>query len=148
MTNDSRLGVNPLSWVDSKMSSDDPSAPKPKAEPESTGVVSANNEIDLVRIFEPVNAATKEELMGEDKIKIKQSMETAQVVQHLKDMADSLEAGTLRAAGAEKAIVLSIPDTMDIEMKVRRKKGKASLSLELEWEDDGKKAESLKISGE
>ncbi|XXJ18606.1 amphi-Trp domain-containing protein [Desulfovibrio caledoniensis] len=86
--------------------------------------------------------------MGKGKIKIEQTMDTAQVVAYLKDLADSLESGVIRAENENDSLVLGVPDTMQVELKLARKKDKAKCAIELEWHDDGTQADSLKISGD
>lgn len=86
--------------------------------------------------------------MGKQKVKIKQTLETAEVVKHLKDLAQSLESGVIRAEGDENTVILRVPGTMDFELKATRKDEKAKCSLELAWEDDGTLPGGFKISGE
>ena len=70
----------------------------------------------------------------------------AQVVAHLEDLASSLSAGVIRAESGDDSVVLFASDSIKFEMKLSRKKGKAKCEIEMEWEDDGSKAEEFKIS--
>ncbi|MBU1247357.1 MAG: amphi-Trp domain-containing protein [Proteobacteria bacterium] len=138
MSRDSRLGANPLSWVD------------PTPNPEADDVQEGMTSIDTTesRIFSPASQITEEDMMGDSKIKIKEQMETALVIKHLRNLAGSLESGTLRVEGMEKTVILGVPDTIAFEMKVSRKKTTGKCSLELEWEDNGSPAAAFKISDE
>lgn len=83
--------------------------------------------------------------MSKSKVKIEQVIETAQVVKHLSDLAKSLESGVIRAEDAEHSVVLRVPEMMQFEMKVSRKKDKGKCALELTWTDDGTRDEVFKV---
>ena len=143
MSNDNRLGVNPLSWVDPNASENKTTAAQP------TGLAATTSSVTHVfggGIFAPIEKAPQEELMSKSKVKIKQTMETAEVVTHLRDLASSLEAGSLRAESGENSVILGVGESINFEMKLSRKKEKAKCSLEMEWHDDGTQLEKLKIS--
>lgn len=86
--------------------------------------------------------------MSKGKVKIEQTLETKQVVKHLSDLARSLDAGVIRAEGTEDSVVLHVPEVVEFEMKVSRKKEKAKCTLELSWKDDGTRDEVFKIKDE
>jgi len=146
MSSDKRLGANPLSWVDpgaaAGMTPPAPEGPSPAA-PASPATPAGPG-----TIFTAPKTITEEDAMGKSKVKIKQTMEPAQVAAHLRDLAKSLESGTIRAESGEESIILGVADTMEFEMKVSRKKDRAKFSLEMEWADDGTRADSLKITDE
>lgn len=138
---DERLGTNPLEWVtpDAAPGTTPAAPPAPGAgDPQDTGPMASG-------FFLPADSA-KEDTMGKGKIKIKQTMETAQAVAYLKDLVQSLESGVIRAENEEGTVVLGVSASMDFELKVARKKDKAKLAIEMEWTDDGSTAETLKIS--
>lgn len=142
MSNDKRMGVNPLSWVD----------PNATSKPQEPVVATAANaptapNAFMGNIFKPADTLTEEDLMAKGKIKIKKTMETAEAVTHLEDLAKSLASGVIRAESNGETIVLSAAETVKFEMKLSRKKDKAKCSIEMEWDDDGNKAEGFKISG-
>jgi amphi-Trp domain-containing protein len=152
---DERLGTNPLDWVTpdaapaqarrtpEAQSADEAAQPAPPA----CAIKSAETTTPRAPLFRA--AGSNEEMtMGKGKIKIEQTMDTSQVVAYLKDLADSLESGVIRAENENDSLVLGVPDTMQVELKLARKKDKAKCEIELAWHDDGSQAESLKISGE
>ena len=150
---DERLGTNPLDWVTPDAAATRPvTAARPSDEttqpaPPACAVKAAEAAAPRTPLFRP--AGSNEEMtMGKGKIKIEQTMDTVQVVAYLKDLADSLESGVIRAENENETLVLGVPDSMQVELKLARKKDKAKCAIELEWHDDGSKAESLKISGE
>jgi len=144
MSDDKRLGTNPLEWVDpNNGNAPQPGHTAPAAAPGATAQTAL-----LSGFFRPAGTITKEEQMGKGKIKIKQTMETAQVVAYLKDLTQSLESGVIRAENEDDSLVLSVPDSMEVELKLARKKDKAKCAIELEWYDDGSKAEGLVIKNE
>jgi amphi-Trp domain-containing protein len=151
---DERLGTNPLDWVTPDAApAAAPRTPEPRPSDQTTQPAPAcaakNAEPAAPRTPLFQAAKSNEEMtMGKGKIKIEQTMDTAQVVAYLKDLADSLESGVIRAENEDDTLVLGVPDTMQVELKLARKKDKAKCEIELEWHDDGTQADSLKISGE
>ena len=147
---DERLGTNPLDWVtpDAAPAPGRPSAETTQPAPPASAVKAAEPAAPRTALFQAAGTDTEENTMGKGKIKIEQTMDTSQVVAYLKDLADSLESGVIRAENEDGTLVLGVPDTMQVELKLARKKDKAKCEIELEWLDDGSQAESLKISGE
>jgi amphi-Trp domain-containing protein len=148
---DERLGTNPLDWV-TPDAAPAPAATRPSGETTQPAPADAAKDAGKAAprspLFQAAGSDIEENTMGKGKIKIKQTMDTIQVVAYLKDLADSLESGVIRAENEEGTLVLGVPDTMQVELKLARKKDKAKCEIELEWLDDGSQAESLKISGE
>ncbi|WP_316897768.1 amphi-Trp domain-containing protein [Pseudodesulfovibrio indicus] len=145
---DERLGTNPLEWVtpDAAPGAAPAQAPKPIQAPPACAASGHNlTEPMTSGLFRSAENAT-EEPMSKGKIKIKQTMDTPQVVAYLKDLADSLESGTIRAENEDGTLVLGVADSMQVELKLARKKDKAKCEIELEWTDDGTQAGTLKIS--
>ncbi|EGB16124.1 hypothetical protein DND132_2921 [Pseudodesulfovibrio mercurii] len=141
---DERLGTNPLEWV-TPAATPEASGPAPETTQPAPRADTAGPRTGL---FRPAATDNEETTMGKGKIKIEQTMDTAQVVAYLKDLADSIESGVIRAENEGGTLVLGVPETMQVELKLARKKDKAKCEIELEWLDDGSQAESLKISGE
>ena len=157
MSKDSRLGADPLSWVDPQATTEvrkDPASEgaksgsaKPEAAPMPAPENPAQTETHADRLFSP--ARSNEEIsMDKQKVKIKQILETPAVVKHLQDLAQSLESGVIRAEGGTDSLVLSVPASMEFEMKASRKKDKAKCSLEISWEDDGSVPGGFKVENE
>ncbi|MGE4424364.1 MAG: amphi-Trp domain-containing protein [Pseudodesulfovibrio sp.] len=149
---DERLGANPLDWVTPDAApAPAMTAPRPSGETTQPAPADAAKDAGTTAPRTTLFAAAgsnEEMTMGKGKIKIEQTMDTSQVVAYLKDLADSLESGVIRAENENDSLVLGVPDTMQVELKLARKKDKAKCAIELEWHDDGSQAESLKISGE
>lgn len=150
MSDEKRLGVNPLSWVDANAPAENSitggNGAATEAEPEPMGA----DKDSETRADSPISApatVNQEELMGKGKVKIKQTMDTAQAASILEDLAESLSKGVIRAENGEDSVTLCAGETVYFEMKVSRKKDKAKCSIELEWEDDGSNAAGFKISG-
>ncbi len=151
MSKDKRLGANPLDWVAQEPPTDQNDASFPKKQ------TTAGTLVDLDRtkspyqsqgaIFSIPDTILKEDMMSKGKVKTKQTMETSQAVAHLEDLANSLSAGVIQAENGDDSVVLCVADTIKFEMKISRKKNKAKCSIEMEWFDDGSKAEGFKISG-
>ncbi|WP_207264617.1 amphi-Trp domain-containing protein [Desulfovibrio sp. Huiquan2017] len=147
---DERLGSNPLNWVTPD------AAPAATAMPDRASAATtqpappacAAKAATRRTLFQPAGTGNEEKTMSKDKLKIKQTMDTSQVIAYLKDLADSLESGVIRAEGEDGALVLRVSDTMQVELKLARKKDKTKCEIELEWLDDGSRPEALKISGE
>lgn len=140
MSDDRRVGSNPLEWVDP--------AAAPVARKTETAPITEPDEAEQTTAARLIGAADNvhpEDVMSEGKVKIKQEMETGKVIEHLKDLVASLEAGTLRVEDGDQSLVLGIPETLFFEMKVKSKKDKAKCSLELSWLDDGTLREKFKI---
>jgi amphi-Trp domain-containing protein len=145
MSNDTRLGVDPLNW----MAPGGPSAQHIAAAPNDTvptDITPPAPPIPGGGMFLPAQTPFKENPMSKDKVKIKQTLDTAQVVAHLEDLADSLKSGIVRVDDGTNSIVLCADETMNFEMKISRKKDKAKCSIDLEWTDDGSKLETFRIS--
>jgi amphi-Trp domain-containing protein len=148
---DERLGTNPLDWVTPDAA---PDAARPSGEttrttpPSDKGKTDGPADAPRKGLFSPVGTENEEDTMGKGKIKIKQTMDTPQLAAYLKDLADSLESGVIRAENEEGTLVLSVPDSMQVELKLARKKDKAKCEIELEWLDDGSRIDPIKISGE
>lgn len=150
MSDEKRLGVNPLSWVDPTTETNTPIRTGSVAATEETTTPEETEtppQACKTRLFHSPTTIHEEELMGKAKVKIKQTMETAQAVSHLEDLADSLSSGVIRAENGEDSVVLCTGESLKFEMKLSRKKGKAKCSIEMEWEDDGSAAPEFKISG-
>jgi len=148
---DERLGTNPLDWVAPDAAREAipaPGSPSGKTPQPAPPACAAKTRPAQDKLFRPAGSGMEENTMGKGKIKIKQTMETPQVIAYLKDLADSLESGIIRAENEDDTLVLGVPDSMQVELKLARKKDKAKCEIELEWLDDGSQAESLKISGE
>lgn len=151
MSEDKRLGTNPLNWVAQEPTADQDDSPLPKEQTISSTFVTRNRaeasyELQHTMISIP-DTILEEELMSKGKVKIKQTMETSQAVAYLEDLAHSLSAGVLRAENGDDSVVLCTADTLKFEMKLSRNKNKAKCSIEMEWIDDGTSAEGFKISG-
>jgi amphi-Trp domain-containing protein len=140
MSDEKRLGANPLDWVAPERPADAADSPFTRAERPAPRAPQGT-------LFSAPDTIQEEDLMGKDKIKIKQTLDTAQVVAHLEDLAQSLSAGVVRAENGGDSVVLVAAETMKFEMKLSRKKDKAKCAIEMEWEDDGSGAADFKISG-
>jgi amphi-Trp domain-containing protein len=149
---DERLGTNPLDWVTPEAApataASRPSGETTQPAPPTDAGQAAPRKNGRSGLFKAAGSGIEEDTMGKGKIKIKQTMETPQVVAYLRDLADSLESGVIRAENEDGTLVLGVPDAMQAELKLARKKDKAKCEIELEWLDDGSQAESLKISGD
>jgi amphi-Trp domain-containing protein len=147
---DERLGTNPLDWVNpdtARPAASGASGQTTQPAPPACAAKAAETAAPRTDLFKA--AGSNEEMtMGKSKIKIEQTMDTVQVVAYLKDLADSLESGVIRAENEDETLVLGVPDSMQVELKLARKKDKAKCEIELEWHDDGSQADSLKISGD
>jgi amphi-Trp domain-containing protein len=151
MSNDKRLGANPLDWVSSGAADKAGKSPFPK---ESLVVLTTNEEDgndsshDVKGIlFSIPHSIQKEDLMGKGKIKIKKTLDTSEAIAHLEDFANSLSKGVVKVESGDESILLTTAESMKFEMKLSRKKNKAKCSIEMEWEDDGSKTEDFSISG-
>ena len=142
MSDEKRLGANPLDWVATESSAEAVDSPFSRAKGPAAAPPAPQE-----TLFSAPETIREEDLMGKDKIKIKQTLDTAQVVAHLEDLAQSLTSGVIRAENGGDAVVLVAAETMKFEMKLSRKKDKAKCSIEMEWEDDGSGAAGFKISG-
>lgn len=134
---DERLGTNPLDWVATPSAAASPTPPACAAQAATRRP-----------LFQPAGIGNEEKTMDKGKLKIKQTLDIPQVVAYLKDLADSIESGVIRAEGEDGTLVLGVPETMQVEVKLARKKDKAKCEIELEWLDDGSRPAPLKISGE
>lgn len=143
MSNDKRLGVNPLDWM-APDSGPDPNAAPPKDDPAPASVPDSGGET----FFLPAQPPTREDSMSKGKIKIKQTMDTSQALAHIQDLAQSLDSGVIRAEDGETKLVLGVADTVQFEMKLSRKKDKAKCSIEMEWLEDEAKLDTFKIKSE
>lgn len=187
MSDDRRLGANPLSWVSQEPPDGSrlpgksaPPADSTASEPEerSSSVGSARPEAEMAAAGEgpaadmgraemtpPEEALrgadrpgiflcavpetiSREELMRKGKIKIKETLDTAQAAAHLEDLAESLVSGVVRAENGEDSVVLCAPESLKFEMKLSRKKGRAKCSIEMEWDDDGSGLDGFRISSD
>lgn len=146
MSNDKRLGVNPLEWVDPNSKPTPGTAPAPgKGDaPAPSGAAASLGG----GIFLPAETMTKEDIVNKGKIKIKQTMDTSEALAHMQDLIQSLESGIIRAEDGDNKLVLGVADTMQFEMKLSRKKDKAKCSIEMEWCEDETKIDGFKIKNE
>jgi len=142
MSKDTRLGVDPLNW----MAPDSPPAQHVAAARNATPPASAPSGTGGGGLFLPADTPYKENPVSKDKVKIKETLDTAQVAAHLEDLADSLKAGIVRVNDGTDSVVLRAGEVMHFEMKVSRKKDKAKCSIELEWTDDGSRLELFTIA--
>ncbi|MDD3312140.1 amphi-Trp domain-containing protein [Pseudodesulfovibrio sp.] len=168
MSDDKRLGANPLEWV-----ARDPAEPGPDGVPAEIPFPAAPAAPEAARPAQDDNPApgdaesapavgeaecpafaitipdtiSEEDRMSNGKVKIKQTMDTEQAAAYLEDLAKSLTSGVVRVQSGDDNVVLFAADTMKFEMKLSRKKDKAKCSIEMEWEDDGSNAAGFSISG-
>ncbi len=147
MSEDKRLGANPLAWVAQTPPAEMEGSPftKDQAPPVSEAEETSHEQRET--IFSTSVTMSKEDLMSKGKIKIKKTLDTAQAAAYLEDLAQSLSAGVVRVEDGEETLVLSTAETLKFEMKLSHKKDKAKCSIEMEWVDDGSGAERFKISG-
>ncbi|QGY38647.1 amphi-Trp domain-containing protein [Pseudodesulfovibrio cashew] len=143
MSEDKRLGTNPLAWVDQAAAKP---AVLPGAGPTAQAAPLPVPPAPGGCFITPADTITKEDIMSKGKVKIKQTLETAMVIAHLNDLAQSLDSGVVRAEDGDNSVVLSVPETVHFEMKLSRKKDKAKCAIELEWKDDGSQAEGFRIT--
>ncbi|WP_419787152.1 amphi-Trp domain-containing protein [Pseudodesulfovibrio sp.] len=150
MSADKRLGANPLEWVVRDPADGAGNAPLPDQQAAEAATPPISRESPAPTAESAIflsDTVSEEDLMSNGKVKIKQNLETTQAAAHLEDLAKSLASGVIRAQNGEESIVLFAADTVKFEMKLSRKKDKAKCSIELEWTDDGSKAEGFSISG-
>lgn len=186
MSEDKRLGANPLSWVSQEPAASShlpgkearpvhepvrqptpptrindsvvpdveaAASPKPNSEADVTfdqeysdDVTGQSSDRTCPPLFTIPESILQEELMSKGKVKIKETMDTAQAAAHLEDLANSLLSGVIRAENGEESVVLCTGESMRFEMKLSKKKGRAKCSIEMEWEEDDSKAEGFRIS--
>lgn len=72
--------------------------------------------------------------MDKEKISLEQTLALEDAVAYLEDLAAGLRAGRLLIAQGDRSMELTPPDSVDIEVEARQKKGKVKFSLELEWQ--------------
>lgn len=143
MSQDTRLGVNPLSWVEPGAANGIVPIPTPAvdaARPEddipAEEAVKAKTPDAKSLLFSPVRPGGEEE-RAKGKVKFKQDLPPSRLIAMLRELADSLESGAVRLADGTDveagSIVLPAPQTAHFEMKAGRKKNKARFSLEISW---------------
>ena len=151
MSDEKRLGANPLDWVSQALPADMDDSPFTKAPAAAAPLAderTAASREPQETVFSTPDTLSEEDLMSKGKIKIKKTMDTVQAVAYLEDLANSLSAGMIRVEDGEETLVLNTAETLKFEMKLSRKKDKAKCSIELEWVDDGSGAKGFRISGD
>lgn len=151
MSDEKRLGANPLDWVSQAPPADMDDSPFTKAPATAASLAAeraAASREPQETVFSTPDTLSEEDLMSKGKIKIKKTMDTVQAVAYLEDLANSLSAGMIRVEDGEETLVLNTAETLKFEMKLSRKKDKAKCSIEMEWVDDGSGAEGFRISGD
>ncbi|ACV68414.1 amphi-Trp domain-containing protein [Desulfohalobium retbaense] len=71
--------------------------------------------------------------MGKDKIKLNGTLTRHQLEVMLRDMADSLAAGSLQCDLGGQSIEVAPRGELHVEMEAERKKGREKVSVELSW---------------
>jgi len=152
MSEDKRLGANPLEWVardqaDGQVEAAFPAEPAPQPAPADTRPAAAGSagEPNDIAITFP-ETISEEDRMSNGKVKIKQTLDTAHAAAYLEDLAKSLVSGVVRVQSGDDNVVLFAAETVKFEMKLSRKKDKAKCSIEMEWADDGSNADGFRIS--
>ena len=162
MSRDSRLGVDPLGWVDANAAdevdaattpteaeggaAEDPAGPVVSAEAvprEETPVrVALGGEPDREpdreksdAVFRPAGAAGAAAPHGKGKVKIREKADARALAQHLRELADALEGGGVALEHHGDTVVLDAPENAEIECRASRKKGKAKCSIKISWEE-------------
>ncbi len=74
--------------------------------------------------------------MGEQQFKHESYQDRGAVVNLLREILRGLERGTLRFADNNGEIVVNPEELMQLEIKVKKKEGKARIAFKLEWKDD------------
>jgi amphi-Trp domain-containing protein len=138
MTRETRLGADPLARINGPAGAGAPpaSAPEPaEADARCPGPVAPA--FDYVRIFYPGDQSASEDSMGKSKkIKLEETLPTSQALAHLQDVVDSMKTGLLLVESGEDSLGMPVPEAVEFEMKVGRKKDKAKCSFSLEWRID------------
>jgi len=146
MSDDKRLGADPLGWIGKTASMTEDTA----ATPEAAAAMAAPGASDLVyeRIIFPGTRPESEDEMGKSgKLKLEQDMEAAAAVAHLEDFVESMKSGHISAESGEESLSIPVAGTVTFEMKLSRKKDRAKCSFELEWSIDPETEQVVKISG-
>lgn len=136
MTKDTRLGTDPLAWMDDAAGAGRPAFGAADA-PGEGREAGRQSSADHGRIFFPGLAPDGEDHMGKSgKIKLEQVMDTETVLAHLQDVVESMRSGVLRVESGDEELAVPVGKRVEFEMKISRKKDKAKCSFELEWEID------------
>lgn len=159
MSDDKRLGADPLGWIGNAAGAGRPevaatevdgpvdSGNAAPAETESCAPV-ANPGLVYERILFPGPGPDSEVDMGKSrKVKLEQDMEAAEAVAHLEDFVESMKSGQISAESAGETLSIPVPGSVSFEMKLSRKKDKAKCSFELEWHIDPEEEKAVKITG-
>jgi len=88
--------------------------------------------------------------MKAKEVGVKKSMEIAQTVSYLKDLAAGMEKGELYIQQGNEYLSLTPKSTVFVEVKAKRKKDKEKFSLSLSWYNEEliTEGEDIKISTE
>jgi amphi-Trp domain-containing protein len=87
--------------------------------------------------------------MGKRELEFKAEMNRSQLVSYLKDLAASLEEGTICVEKGDDYVVITPSDRVKVEIEASEKKDKSKFSLEIAWRKGDAAVEegpALKIS--
>ncbi len=85
--------------------------------------------------------------MEKTKISVEQTMAYEDAVAYLEDILASFKSKKIVVQRGEEFLAMIPPETVDVELSAKMKKGKAKLSLELSWRDVAAEGETgVKIS--
>ena len=149
MTKDTRLGADPLSWIgaDQAGAVAPPTAPAPgDATQDATAPETPATDRQRI-IFSGPARGQEADMSKSSKVKLEQTMDTAQAVIHLEDLLNSLKSGLVQAETPKERLSIPVPATVDLELKISRKKDKAKCSFELSWPIDPEADAAVTISG-
>jgi amphi-Trp domain-containing protein len=74
--------------------------------------------------------------MGKQKVTVEGTVELAEAITYLTDIAAALGSGKVRLQQAGNEITLAAPMLLDLKIEARNKDGEQRLSIKLAWSDD------------
>lgn len=144
MSSDKRLGADPLAWIGADNGpGNTPASPAP--EPSAPEASARDHERF---IFSGPSPGQEADMSSKStKVKLEQTMDTAQAITHLEDLLNSLKSGLVQAETPKERLSIPVPGTVDLELKISRKKDKAKCEFELSWLIDPAAEEAVTITG-
>lgn len=145
MSQDKRLGVDPLAWIGN--GKDEAGSRTASSGEATTQATQVGPGVVYERIIFPGARPESEGEMGKgSKVKLEQDMETAEAIAHLEDFVESMKTRHISVESGEQTVAIPVAGSVHFEMKLSRKKDSAKCSFELEWDIDPEQ-ELVRICG-
>lgn len=71
--------------------------------------------------------------MGDKKINVKKTMKLEEVATYLEDLKKGFNSGMIVVEYCDEKVEMEVADLVNVEFKIKQKKGKNKFSLELSW---------------